>query len=159
MTDWIDNFRPVWQRTIRSKSTQDRAETLPPTSWAYVMLFSIFLKRQKLFLHQLNSKNNGSVLWFKTILWYWYCFTLSVAIHWNLGQQDTWHTSTRWVYDWFRYVRCGRWRLWSSLQHDMYVQVGKISTWFLHLYLWGRCHLMVTRLNLFFFLVLTATII
>ena len=115
MRDWIDNFPPVWQRTIRSKSTQDRAETLPPTSWAYVMLFAIFLKRQKLFLHQLNSKNNGSVLWLKTILWYWYCFTLSVAIHWNLGQQDTWHTSTRWVYDWFRYVRCGRRRLWSSL--------------------------------------------
>ena len=54
--DWLDNFRPVWQRTIRSESTHDKAGSLPPASWDNVMLFAIFLKRLKRFLHPLNSK-------------------------------------------------------------------------------------------------------
>ena len=117
MRDRIDNFRPVWQQTIRSESTQDNAETLPPASRDYVILFVIFLKTLKpFFLHQLNSKNNGPVLRFKTIVWYWYRFPSSVAMDWNLGQQqETWHTATRWVHDRFRYVRWRRRWLWSSL--------------------------------------------
>ena len=103
--DWIENFRPVWQRTIRSESIQDKAGSLPPASWDYVMLFAIFSKKLKLFfLHQLNSKNNSPDLLFKTIL----ALILSPVVcrnglqglkmDWNLGQQlHTEHTviSTR----------------------------------------------------------------
>ena len=42
--DWIENFRPLWQRTIRSESTQDEEGSLAPASWDYVMPFAIFLK-------------------------------------------------------------------------------------------------------------------
>ena len=42
--DWIENFPPVCQQTVRSESTQDKAGSLPPASWDYVMLFSIFSK-------------------------------------------------------------------------------------------------------------------
>ena len=42
--DWIENFPPVCQQTIRSESTQDKAGSLPPASRDYVMLFAIFLK-------------------------------------------------------------------------------------------------------------------
>ena len=42
--DWIENFPPVCQRTIRSESTQDKAGSLRPASRGYVMLFAIFLK-------------------------------------------------------------------------------------------------------------------
>ena len=42
--DWIENFPPVCQQTIRSESTQDQAESLPPASRDYLMLFAIFLK-------------------------------------------------------------------------------------------------------------------
>ena len=42
--DWIENFPPVCQRTIRSESTQDKAGSLRPASRDYVMLFVIFLK-------------------------------------------------------------------------------------------------------------------
>ena len=42
--DWIENFPPVCQQTVRSESTQDKAGSLPPASRDYVMLFSIFLK-------------------------------------------------------------------------------------------------------------------
>ena len=66
--DWIVKFLPVCQQTMRSELTQDKAVSLPPASRDYVMRFAIFLKRQNLFLHQLNSKNNGPVLLFKTIL-------------------------------------------------------------------------------------------
>ena len=44
MRDWIDNFRLVRQRTIRSESSQDKAGSLPPASRDYVILFAIFLK-------------------------------------------------------------------------------------------------------------------
>ena len=47
--DWIENFRPVWQRIIRSESTQDKAGSLPPASRDYVMLFAIFLNWAKTF--------------------------------------------------------------------------------------------------------------
>ena len=80
-------------------------------------------------IHQLNSKNNGPFFLFKTIFWHWLCFSSSVAMDckppkmdWNLGQptghtvnkipghtttrkyiqQDTEHTATRYVQDWFR---------------------------------------------------------
>ena len=42
--DWIENFPPVCQQTVRSESTQDKAISLPPASQDYVMLFVIFLK-------------------------------------------------------------------------------------------------------------------
>ena len=42
--DWIENFPPVSQQTVRSESTQDKAISLPPASQDYVMLFVIFLK-------------------------------------------------------------------------------------------------------------------
>ena len=42
--DWIENFPPVCQQTVRSESTQGKAGSLPPASRDYVMLFSIFLK-------------------------------------------------------------------------------------------------------------------
>ena len=45
MRDWIENFRLVCQRTIRSESTGDKAGSLPPASRDYVMLFAIFFKR------------------------------------------------------------------------------------------------------------------
>ena len=65
MRDWIENFPPFWQRTIRSESSQDKAGSLPPASWDYVMLFAIFSKGWNDFsLHQLNSKNDGPVLLF-----------------------------------------------------------------------------------------------
>ena len=41
MRDWIENFRPVSQRTIRSESTQDKAGFLPPALRNYVMLFAL----------------------------------------------------------------------------------------------------------------------
>ena len=66
--DWIENFPPVYHQTMRSEPTQDKAGTLPPASRDYVMLSAIFLKSYKNFLHQFNSKNNSSVLLFKTIL-------------------------------------------------------------------------------------------
>ena len=44
MWDWIENFPPFWQRTIRSESSQDKAGSLPPASLDYVMLFAIFSK-------------------------------------------------------------------------------------------------------------------
>ena len=49
--DWIGNFRPVWQPPTRSKSTQDKAGSLPPASrdYSYVMLFAIFLKSLNVF--------------------------------------------------------------------------------------------------------------
>ena len=31
--DWIENFPPVCQQTIRSESTQDKAGSLAPSSW------------------------------------------------------------------------------------------------------------------------------
>jgi len=30
MKDWLENYRPVRQRTVRSETTKDRAGTLPP---------------------------------------------------------------------------------------------------------------------------------
>ena len=42
--DWIENFPPVCQQTIRSESTQEKAVSLLPASQDYVMLFAIFLK-------------------------------------------------------------------------------------------------------------------
>ena len=30
--DWIENFKPVCQQTIRSESTEDKAVSLPPAS-------------------------------------------------------------------------------------------------------------------------------
>ena len=42
--DWIENFRPVCEQTIRSESTQDKAGSLPPASRDYLMLFAIFLR-------------------------------------------------------------------------------------------------------------------
>ena len=42
--DWIENFPRVYQQTIRSESTQDKAGSLPPASRDFVMLFAIFLK-------------------------------------------------------------------------------------------------------------------
>ena len=45
MSDWIgDLFRPVWQRTIRGESTQDKAGSLSPASRDYVKLLAILLK-------------------------------------------------------------------------------------------------------------------
>ena len=29
MTDWMENFRPVQQRTVRSETTKDKAGSLP----------------------------------------------------------------------------------------------------------------------------------
>ena len=77
MRDWIGNFWPVWQRT-RSESTQDKARSLPPASRDCHATCYIF-KKLKFFLHQLNSKNIGPALLFKTILWHWYCFPSSVC--------------------------------------------------------------------------------
>ena len=44
--DWLQNFPPVCQQTIRRESTQDKAVSLPPASrdYSYAMLFAIFLK-------------------------------------------------------------------------------------------------------------------
>ena len=42
--DWIENFAPACQQTIRNESTQDKAGSLPPASRDYLMLFAIFLK-------------------------------------------------------------------------------------------------------------------
>ena len=97
--DWIENFQPVWQRTIRSESTQDKAGSLSPTSLDYVMLFAIFSKKPKLFfLHQLNSKNNSLVLLFQTILALMLFPVVcrnglqGLKMDWSLGQQlDTEH--------------------------------------------------------------------
>ena len=47
--DWIENFSPVCQQTIRRESTQEKAVSLLPASQDYVMLFAIFLKSQNLF--------------------------------------------------------------------------------------------------------------
>ena len=30
MKDWLENYRPVCQRTVRSETTKDKARTLPP---------------------------------------------------------------------------------------------------------------------------------
>ena len=38
----VENFRLVFQRTIRSESTRDKAGSLPPASPNYVMLFANF---------------------------------------------------------------------------------------------------------------------
>ena len=45
----FDLFELTANYIKRSESTQDKAETLPPASRDYVMLFAIFLKRLKLF--------------------------------------------------------------------------------------------------------------
>ena len=47
--DWLDNFRPVWQRTIRSKSTQDKAGSLPPASWECHSICFLFKKAKTFF--------------------------------------------------------------------------------------------------------------
>ena len=60
--DWIENFPPFCQQTIRSESTQNKAVSLPPASRDYVMLFT----NAKTFLYRLNSKNNGPGLLFET---------------------------------------------------------------------------------------------
>ena len=41
--DWLQNFPPVCQQTVRRESTQDKVVSLPPASRDYVMLFAIFL--------------------------------------------------------------------------------------------------------------------
>ena len=53
-------------------------------------------------IHQLDSKNNGPVLLFKTIFWHWQCFSSSVAMDckklkmdWTLGKQDTGHIANK----------------------------------------------------------------
>ena len=66
MRDWIENFRLVCHLTIRRESTRDKAGSLPPASRDYVILsicYKSFLKAKTfIFLHKLNSKNNGSVM-------------------------------------------------------------------------------------------------
>ena len=32
--DWLENYRPVRQRTMRSETTKDKAGTLPPAACA-----------------------------------------------------------------------------------------------------------------------------
>ena len=36
MKDWLENYRPVCQRTVRSETTKDKAGTLPLVSSAAV---------------------------------------------------------------------------------------------------------------------------
>ena len=36
MTDWMENFRPVRQRTVRSETTKDKAGSLPPAVYSLV---------------------------------------------------------------------------------------------------------------------------
>ena len=67
--DWIENFPPVCQQTIRNESTQEKAVSLLPCSITGLCHVICYLfKKLKPLLHQLNSKNNGLVLLFKTIL-------------------------------------------------------------------------------------------
>ena len=92
--DWLHNFRPIWQRTIRSESCmhfkikRDLFHQRHVTLSCY--LLNLFKKAKNFFLHPLNSKNNSPVLLFQTIIWYWYCFPSSVAIEMDcsLGQQQ-----------------------------------------------------------------------
>ena len=34
MKDWLENYRPVRQRTLRSETTKDKAGTLPPAVYS-----------------------------------------------------------------------------------------------------------------------------
>ena len=34
MKDWLENYHPVRQRTVRSETTKDKAGTLPPTVYS-----------------------------------------------------------------------------------------------------------------------------
>ena len=34
MKDWLENYRPVRQRTVRSETTKDKAGTLPPAVYS-----------------------------------------------------------------------------------------------------------------------------
>ena len=34
MSDWMENFRPVRQRTVRSETTKDKAGSLPPAVYS-----------------------------------------------------------------------------------------------------------------------------
>ena len=36
MKDWLENYRPVRQRTVRSETTKDKAGTLPPAVYSNV---------------------------------------------------------------------------------------------------------------------------
>ena len=34
MKEWLENYRPVRQRTVRSETTKDKARTLPPAVYS-----------------------------------------------------------------------------------------------------------------------------
>ena len=80
----------------KKPTNQDKAVSLPPASQDYGLCHVIcyLFKKLKRFLHQFNSKNNGPVLLFKTILALMLfpvvcCNGLQgLKMDWNLGQQQ-----------------------------------------------------------------------
>ena len=133
LRDWIYNFRLVWQRTIRSESTQDKAGSLPPASRDYVTICYLFKKLKLCFCDNWIPKIMVQFCYLRPhslilILFPVVCFNglQGLKIDWNLCQQ----------------------------QDTVHEQVGKICTWLVRLDLWGRYHLMVIRLNLFLLLLL-----
>ena len=47
MRDWVEPFRPVCQRTVRSETTKDKAGTLPPTAYVKERGYQcIYLERE-----------------------------------------------------------------------------------------------------------------
>ena len=83
----------VWQRTIRSESTQDKAGPLPPASRDYIMLFAIFLELKRFSASsEFQKKKTGPVLLFKTIFWHWYFFPTNKIQ--DIQQPDNYETDS-----------------------------------------------------------------
>ena len=97
--DWIENFRPVWQQTITSQSTQDLNRQSHGTMSCYLLSF---LKTKTFFFFFLcinwMPKNIGLVLLFLTLI----LFPLVCLLQWIARienwlklrqQQDTGYTA------------------------------------------------------------------